>query len=324
MSISNAQYDAIMREYEELQRSSRYENEARKKEVYIRIPEYRQIERRIADIAMECAAKVFDGDKNAVGEMRKEIDALTKKQAVLLREAGFPEDYLVEKYECPDCKDTGYIDGVKCHCLKQRILGVLYKQSNLEEMLERENFSTLSYDYYDDSDLDMMKKIISDCKDYVEKFHESYENLLFYGNVGVGKTFLTNCMAKELIDRGNSVIYFTSIRLFDTLSKCVFGRDYDDEEEFRDIQNDLYSCDLLIIDDLGTENVNSFVASRLFDVLNERDIRRKSTVISTNLPIESIAERYSERNFSRIFGNYKVINPDISDIRVKKRRQVGL
>lgn len=324
MSISNSQYDAIMREYEELRRKSHYEAEAHKEEVYKRIPEYKEIEQKIADIAMESAAKYFDGDKQAILDMRSQMDALSKKKEELLAAAGYPKDYLLEKHQCQECQDTGYIEGNKCKCLRQKILKVLYKQSNVQEMLERENFSTLTYDYYDDADLDMMKAIIEDCKRYVDDFTNKYENIMLLGNVGVGKTFLTNCIAKELIDCGNSVIYFTSIRLFDTLSKCVFTKSFDDDEDDEDMQNDLYSCDLLIIDDLGTENVNSFVASRLFDILNERDIRRKSTIISTNLPLESIAERYSERNFSRIFGNYKVINPDISDIRIKKRRQVGL
>jgi len=324
MSISNSQYDSIMREYEKMRRVSHEEYLERKEEVYSRVPKYKEIEKLKADVAMESATCYLDGDKEAIRKMSSKMAQMNSEQEALLRDAGFPADYLVEKHECSDCNDTGYIDGQKCHCLRQRILKVLYRQSNVEQMLERENFSTLSYDYYDDADLDMMKSIIESCKDYVNDFDKTYENILLFGNVGVGKTFLTNCMAKELIDRGNSVIYFTSIRLFDTLSRCVFGRDYDDEDEGMNMQNDLYSCDLLIIDDLGTENVNSFVAARLFDILNERDIRRKSTIISTNLPIEAIAERYSERNFSRIFGNYKVINPDISDIRVKKRRQVGL
>lgn len=323
MSISNSQYDAIMREYEVLQESSRHTYEEHKQEVYELIPEYKEIDNQITDIALESAAKYFDGDKDAILKMKEEMESLEKKQAALLRQFAFPSDYLTLKHLCTDCNDTGYIDGKKCHCLTQRILKVLYKQSNIEDMLERENFDTLSYDYYDDADLDMMKSIIGECKRFANDFGKNYENILLYGDVGVGKTFLTNCIAKEVLLKGQSVIYFTSIRLFDTLSQSIFHKDYD-EEERSDIQSDLYTCDLLIIDDLGTENVSSFVQSRLFDILNERDIRNKSTIISTNLPIDIIKERYSERNFSRIFGNYKVLNPDINDIRIKKRRQSGI
>lgn len=321
MAISNSQFDAIMREYEKKRENSRHEMEAHKATVYAKIPEYKELEVKITDIALESAAKYFEGDKAAIEEMKKQMELITKRQEELLVANDFPIDYIKEKHVCPDCEDTGYINDKKCHCLRQEILKVLYKQSNIEEMLRRENFDTLEYDYYDDADLDMMKGIVSECKNFVKNFDDSYENILLFGNVGVGKTFLTNCITKELIESGHSVIYFTSIRLFDTLSESVFKRDYDEEDERDDVLDNVFSCDLLIIDDLGTENINSFVASRLFDILNERNIREKSTVISTNLTPDKIAERYSERNFSRIIGNYKPLNPDISDIRIKKRRR---
>lgn len=324
MSISNSQFDAIMRVYEQKRENSRHTLEEHKAEVYDLIPEYKEIDTRITDIALESATKYFDGDKDAIESMRRELSELTNKQKLLLKQFSFPDDYLEEHFECEDCKDTGYIDGnKKCHCLTKEILKVLYKQSNIEEILARENFDTLSYDYYDDADIDKMKNIIGQCKDFTIDFDNKYENIMLYGNVGVGKTFLTNCMAKELIDKGHSVIYFTSIRLFDTLSHGIFHRDEEDEE-YSDVLKDIFNCDLLIIDDLGTETINSFVASRLFDILNERDLRRKSTIISTNLPFESISDRYSERNFSRIFGSYKILNPNISDIRIKRRRYMGL
>ena len=317
MPLSGSQYDEIMREYERRRENSRHTLEEHKREVWEKIPEYKEIEIRITDLAMECAGKVFDGDKEAISKMKTEIDRLTIRQAKLLCENGFPEDFLTKKYDCADCRDTGYIDGVKCHCLKQRALELLYRQSNIEEVLKRENFDTLSYDYYSDDEKQRMQVIIDKCKSFVCDFDKSYENILLYGNVGVGKTFLTNCMANELIKSGHSVIYFTSIRLFDTLSQSIFN--YYEDETY-DIQKDIFTCDLLIIDDLGTESVNTFVASRLFDVLNERDLRRKSTIISTNLTLEAVNERYTERNFSRIFGNYTVLRPDVSDIRIKKRR----
>jgi DNA replication protein DnaC len=197
----------------------------------------------------------------------------------------------------------------------------MYRQSNIEEVLKRENFDTLSYDYYSDSESEKMRGIIRECRRFADDFGNRYENMLLYGNVGVGKTFLTNCMAKAILDRGYSVIYFTSMRLFDTLSRELFGYDEDDNP---DLQKDIFTCDLLIIDDLGTENVNSFVASRLFDILNERDLRRRSTIISTNLSFEDLGKRYTERNFSRIFGNYILLNPDVGDIRIKKKRSEGL
>ena len=318
MPLSRSQYDEIMHEYEQRRTRARQDAEEAKIKVREQIPEYADIEDRITDLAMECAGRVFEGDKTAVEKMKKEIGDLTLRQQELLKEHGFPADFLDEKYECSDCRDTGYTnEHTKCHCLKQAELRYMYRQSNIEEILQRENFDTLSFEYYTDSESERMKEIIEKCRRFADDFGKKYENILLYGDVGVGKTFLTNCMAKAILDKGYSVIYFTSMRLFDTLSRELFR--YDENESW-DVQKDIYTCDLLIIDDLGTESVNSFVASRLFDIINERDLRKKSTIISTNLSFEDIDGRYTERNFSRIFGNYIVLHPDVEDIRIRKRR----
>ncbi len=318
MALTQEQYDGIMREYEERRENSRHNAEEAKRIVIETIPEYAQIDKQITDIAMACAGRVLEGDAGAVSKMKEDIASLEKKQEQLLKEHGFADDYLEEKHICPDCNDTGYIDGrVKCHCLKQSVLSLLYRQSNIEDILQRENFNTLRYDYYTDAESEKMKGIIDECRRFADEFGQKYENILLYGNVGVGKTFLTNCMAKEILDKGHSVIYFTSMRLFDTLSRELFNYD---ENRAWDLQKYIFTCDLLIIDDLGTENVNAFVAARLFDILNERDLRRRSTIISTNLPFEELGSRYTERNFSRIFGNYNILNPDAGDIRIRKKR----
>ena len=318
MALTHTQYDEIMREYENKRERARHNAEEAKRKVEEAVPAYRETEDKITTLAVECAQKALDGEDGEVSQLKSEIASLTSKLSGMLTENGFPEDYLEERYECPDCKDTGYTDGTtKCHCLKQAILRYTYHQSNIEDILLRENFDTLRYDLYTDAECEKMKGVISECRRFVDDFGKKYENVLLYGNVGVGKTFLTNCMAKALLDEGYSVIYFTSIRLFDILSRGLYKYA---ESDAQDIQNDIFTCDLLIIDDLGTEGVNSFVAQRLFDILNERDLRRKSTIISTNLPFEEVKGRYTERNFSRIFGNYIVLHPDVQDIRIRKRR----
>lgn len=320
MAIGNVQYDAIMREYDEIRMNSHHLFEERKGEVYDFIPEYKTIDIKIADIAREAALSALNGDKSAMEELPGQITMFTKRKKELLAQFHFPEDYLEPIYLCPECKDTGYIDGQKCQCLRRRIIRAMYKQSNIEDILDEENFENLSYDYYSDSEVEGMRRIVEQCKNFVYDFDSKYENILLYGNVGVGKTYLTNCMAKALLDQGHSVIYFTSYQLFDTLSKYVFHRD-DEEMDIQSIHRDIFECDLLIIDDLGTENNNSFVSSQLFLILNERDKRKKSTIISTNLSLEDLNEEYSERSFSRIFGNYRMIKPDVADIRRKKRRE---
>ncbi|MCR5301270.1 MAG: ATP-binding protein [Lachnospiraceae bacterium] len=318
MALTQTQYEGLMRVYEERRDSARHTLEENRRTIRETIPGYRDIENRIADLAVKCSLSVLDGDDRTASKISDEIKELSSEQKKLLSESGFEEDFLEEKYVCRDCSDTGYLpSGEKCHCLKRAITRFMYRQSNIEEVLEKENFDTLRYDIYTDTEREKIQPIIDECRHFADDFGSVYRNILLYGNVGTGKTFLTNCIAKAVLDKGYSVIYFTSMRLFDTLSRVQFSYDY---EGFRDVQDDIFSCDLLIIDDLGTENVNSFVASRLFDIINERDLRKKSTVISTNLNFGELDARYTDRSFSRLFGSYTVLHPDVEDIRVRKRR----
>lgn len=319
MSLGNAQYDAIMRTYEERRIANRHLTEEHKSEVYDLIPAYKQLDIDLGNLSVEQGGKLIKGDQEALRVLREKIEVIRQQKQDLLREYGFPENYLDEVYTCKECKDTGYVDGRKCKCLQREIIRVLYAQSNIESVLEEENFDNLSYEYYNDSDVERMRQIVGECKAFVADFDNGYENLLLNGSVGVGKTYLTNCIAKELLESGHSVIYFTSFKLFDTLARYAF-RSQETGEDITAIHEDIFSCDLLIIDDLGTEMTNSFVSAQLFAILNERGIRKKSTIISTNLSLEALNEKYSERNFSRIFGSYKMIRIEIDDIRLTMKR----
>jgi DNA replication protein DnaC len=184
-------------------------------------------------------------------------------------------------------------------------------------MLKTENFSSLSYDYYEGENLEKFKKAVQICQNFIKSFDKDYRNLFFYGTVGTGKSFLSCCVAKELMDMGKLVIYFSASQLFDTLSKSTF--DKDSKEAVSGISDDIYNCDLLIIDDLGTELTNSFVASQLFSCLNNRHLRKKTTIINTNLSLGELRDRYSDRIFSRITSNYEVCKLTGRDIRVQKK-----
>ncbi len=318
MALTNSQYDTIFRNYESVQLQNRHLLEEHRNEVYDLIPEYRDIDSAISRLALEQGKKYILGDQKALSEMREEMSSLTAQKAKLLSDYGFPSTYLDPIYQCPDCKDTGYINGKKCHCLKQAVIQFLYTQSNIENVLAEENFDNFSYEYYNQSETVLMKHIVDECRDYIKTFDSDYRNLFFYGNVGVGKTFLTNCIAKELIESGHSVIYFTAFQLFDAIAKKTF-HSYNASEEIRDVHEHIFDCDLLIIDDLGTETINSFVSSQLFLILNERNLRKKSTIISTNLSLENLAKQYSERTFSRISGYYQIYKFEVEDIRLKKK-----
>ena len=319
MPLTNTQYDRIFRQYEEKQRQSRLEMQRRRDYVYEHLPKYRELEDETASLSVAQGKKLLFGDEAALEKLRKSLADLKKQKKQLLTEAGLSADYLEPIYSCPDCRDTGYIDREKCHCLRQAEISLLYEQSGLQEILANNNFSLLSYEYHSGEDLLHFEKAVENCKNFIKNFDSDYHNLFFYGTVGTGKSFLSGCVAKELMDLGHSVIYFGATGLFDLLSSTSF--DTKSREERQNTYSDLYQCDLLIIDDLGTELTNQFTASQLFSLLNERHIGRKATVISTNLSLRELQDRYSDRIFSRITSNFEVCKLTGADIRMYQKRQ---
>ena len=193
------------------------------------------------------------------------------------------------------------------------------------QVLDRENFSNLSFSYYDDSELipqigmtnaRYMRQVVGWCSDFVRDFGKKHENLLFTGSTGVGKTFLTNCIARELMDKYYSVIYLSASDLFEVFSRNKF--DYQPEDDMKDMYRYILDCDLLIIDDLGTELNNSFTSSQLFYCINERMNMKRSTIISTNLSLAMLRDSYTDRVTSRIMSGYTIIPLYGGDIRLLK------
>ncbi len=324
MGLSNTQYDEIMRGYDKRQLHNKYIHDQRVSNAYKSAPRLKEIDSEIASFSVKQAVKLMDKDSQALTTLKNQIADLKEERAAILSGLGYPPDFFEPIYSCCDCKDTGYINGEKCHCFKQAIINTVYSQSNIREILSRENFSTFSYDYFSDTDVDAntglscletMKRAVARCQNFITDFENKPKNLLLYGNTGVGKTFLSNCVAKELLDNGYSVIYFTAFQFFDILSKGVFQKDTDAIAAHQNI----FDCDLLIIDDLGTETSNAFTSSQLFLCVNERILRQKSTIISTNLGLSQIVDIYSERTLSRISSNYEIIKLFGDDIRIKKR-----
>lgn len=317
MSLTNSQYNAIIRSYEEKQRKARYLQEAHTEEVYAAIPEYEDLDRQVSSISIAQGRKLLSGDSDALVELKKQLKHLSEMKAELLKAHGFSADYLSPVYECPYCKDTGYIDNQKCSCFRRAEIELIYEQSHIKNLLKTDNFNNLSYDFYEGEDLERFQKAVIECQKFIKNFQSDYHNLFFYGTVGTGKSFLSSCIAKELIEQGQLVIYFSATQLFDALSKSNF--DKESKEAASGIYEDIYECDLLIIDDLGTELTNAFVSSQLFSCLNNRHLRKKSTIITTNLSLEELRDRYSDRIFSRITSNYGMCKLTGRDIRVTKK-----
>ena len=318
MALTNSQFNSILRGYEAAQNKNAQLHRERTEQVYAAIPEYEALEQEISRISVGCARRMLSGDEDALSQLHEQLARLRERKKSLLKEHHFPDDYLEPVYDCPDCKDTGYVNNEKCHCFKQQIITLLYEQSNLQELLRSENFSALSYDFYKNDDLIRFQNAVHTCRSFTAQFDTVYRNLFLYGTVGTGKSFLSCCVAKELLDSGHSVLYFSSVTLFESIAKNYFS--YKTKEELYNTYEDLYNCDLMIIDDLGTELTNDFVATQLFTLLSERHIRKKSTVISTNLSLEELSERYSDRIFSRITSNYELCKLTGADIRMQKKR----
>ena len=339
MALKKEQINHILRKYDEKQLKNHRELQDRENEIFSTIPAIRELEQELASNAVKATKQSLLGDNNALDELKTQNQGLKEAKIALLTANGYPADYLDLKYNCNDCKDTGYITNEiwpdeehillsknKCHCFKQAVVDLLYTQSGIQDAIARENFATFSYDYFSRSYIDESIGIssyenainaVSKCQTFIKNFDQQHENLLIYGNTGVGKTFLTNCIAKELLSSAHIVIYLTAFQLFDILEKRKFGKadeDYDLEEKFQGILN----CDLLIIDDLGTELTNSFINSQLYLVINERLLTKKSVIISTNLPLDDLSKHYSERIFSRIASNYIMVKMFGEDIRLKK------
>lgn len=324
MALSNTQYNTLIRRYEDRQLENQHVVSERIRSLYRQFPRLSQIDDSISSISLAQGKKLLEGDEDALADLKAQISALHAEKEQILLTHGYPKDYFEPPYVCPDCKDTGYIGSQKCHCFQQAAIDLVYTQSNIRQILEHENFQHFSYKYYSDSQVNPATKLsslatakqaVAACMDFIDTFDTDFKNLFFYGDTGTGKTFLSNCVAKELLDTGHSVIYFSSSSLFHIFEKNDFGRRDGPSEDYQNI----FDCDLLIIDDLGTELSNAFTASRLFLCLNERILRQKSTIISTNLGLRQLVDIYSERTFSRISSSYTMIKLFGNDIRIQKK-----
>lgn len=323
MALQNFQYDIIMREYSRRQSQVQHDLEERRKEAFIRVPRLLEIDQEVAALSARKARSLLLGESDTVEDLKKDVAALAQERRTLLRNNGFSDDYLEPHYFCPLCQDTGYVDGQKCSCFKKSEVELLYTQSNLKEILKKENFEHFSFDWYSDTmkneatgltARETAKRAYNTARNFVDDFDKRAQNLFLYGSTGVGKTFLSHCIASELLKTAHCVLYFSAFDLFDRLAQTAFSRksETDPGDDF------ILDCDLLIIDDLGTELTNSFVSSQLFLCINERISRRKSTIISTNLKLEDFSATYSERTFSRIASNYQMLKLIGKDIRIQK------
>lgn len=317
MPLTNNQYNSIMQQYEALRIRHRREQEEKLQKIYDNIPGYKELDEQTAAASVEFGRRIIFGEKLDKSLLESKLKDLADKKAELLKNSGYAFGYLDIEYKCKDCKDTGYIGNEKCHCFKQKIVETLYDKSNLRTLTQECNFENMTDIYYKDEDLIKFKGAKKAAEEFIDSFDTDYQNLFFYGTVGTGKSFMAISIANELLKKGNSVIYLSAIGLFELISEYAF--DFKNKSYLRAVYDDLYECDLLVIDDLGTEIMGNFVGKELFSLLEERGNRKKSTIITTNYSLEGIQTIYSDRIFSRITGNYKMLKLSGPDIRKEKK-----
>lgn len=314
---------------EELNKESERELDKLRRRVYDRLPRVAQIDRTIAQSFAEAAFAALDsGSANPEESLRnialKNLN-LQAERAELMSEAGFAPDCLDEKPRCEKCADRGFYGTKPCSCLME-----LYKEEQRLELsqllkLGEETFDSFNLDYYDTrpgkdgtSPRDNMETIYEICLQYARYFGREMENLFMTGGPGLGKTFLSTCIARVVSESGFSVVYDTAVNVFARFEEERFSRAYTDMDALRADLDRYMNCDLLILDDLGTEMTTSFTISALYDLVNTRLRTGKKTIINSNLSIEDIRRRYSVQIASRLQGEYTVLSFVGSDIRQRK------
>ena len=305
--------------------------EERKKDVYNQIPEIKNIDDEVTNIGLKLARLVLSNPFNRdeiLKESQIKMKELKERKEELLKQYKVPDWYLDVQYNCNTCNDRGFLqNGHKCNCLKQEIINDAYKMSNLSKVLHNQNFSTLDTSIFSKervpgsniSPYENILEIVAICELFIMNFDkDNGENLLFYGDTGLGKTFMCNCIAKELLDKGHLVIYQTAFKMFEIIEDYKFKNA--DSHISKDNYENLFDCDLLIIDDLGTELTNSFTNSELFNIINTRLLSGKKTIISTNLSPMQLGSEYAQRIFSRVFDRFKMVKFIGKDLRWENKR----
>lgn len=330
-------YDGrIMRRALQRFEQDRQEREARFQErretVLQRQPRLRQIDgelRSTMSRILSDALRHGTDPRPAVERLRQENLGLQREKRALLAELGLPEDALEETPTCPLCGDTGYRNGQVCRCLRKYY--AQEQQKELSRMLDlgNQSFDTFSLDWYPDrvepgqrrsAREHMEERVYNSCAEYAHSFGRKPANLLLFGAPGLGKTHLSAAIAREVSEQGRSVVYDTAAHVFERFEQQKFGRE-DGETVSSDVERVL-TCDLLILDDLGTEMTTAFVQSALYQIVNTRLMEKKSTIISTNLSPEKLAQRYSPQIASRIEGEYQLLPFVGEDIRKLKKQRL--
>ena len=308
--------------------------ERQRREIYAQLPRVAEIDRELkGTIYQIIAASLREGRDPApsIKVIRDKNLDLQAEKARLLTEHGWPADALDDRPACPKCGDTGWVGAAMCSCLRE-----LCAQEQIRELsklldLGEQSFDTFSLDLYSPlpwpgeelSPRENMEFILEVCSNYARKFGKFYfRNLFLTGAPGLGKTFLSACIARTVSEQGFSVVYDTAVNVFARFEEQKFARDREEAGEARDDTRRYLGCDLLILDDLGSEMTTPFVQSALYTLINSRLAADRRTVISSNLSMDQVRQRYTPQIASRLEGEYRVLPFYGEDIRLLRKGQL--
>lgn len=319
--------------YENNRNKKLEEVENKKEKLYKENPRFSQIDDELSTLSIQASKNLINSNNfEYLDKLRKQIEKLKKEKHDLLISITNDENYLKPNFDCLLCEDTGYVTNnyntQMCSCLKQKLFDMEYNKTNISNMANHTFDKFLSTVYSDKVDkekynsdvspkdnIEIIKKISMNFINNFDNYEE--KNLLFTGNTGLGKTFLSECIANELLKKGKNVLYQTAPVMLDSIINYRFGKDDGS------IYKSILDVDLLIIDDLGTESMNSMKFTELFNVINTRLLNQNNkitkTIISTNLSIQDLFKNYDERIVSRLIGNYNICRFYGDDIRLMKK-----
>ncbi len=308
-------YDEILKSYERLRMMRKRERLQRLKEVYAKDSVIEELDIKIQNTGAAAMMEILEKpteSKTISANMQKEIALLSKQRTERVLALGYSQDYTDMEYDCALCEDTGYVNGNICECLQLRATKAAKAKSDIAPLLHKQNFEKFDLSIFDEKNHTLVQENLTLAKEFVKNFGKENVSLLLYGDAGCGKTFLSSCIAHALLEKNVQVVYKSAVRLFADYLDYVFNRADMKEELLR-----VMDAQLLIIDDLGTEAVNQHTVSYLFQLINERAMRGKSTIISTNLSLKEIESIYSARISSRLFERYELVEFPLEDLRAK-------
>lgn len=324
MSFNRDNVSRVVDEFSDKRARAVEISDARRAEIHQKIPEIAEIDRALSMTGIrifEASRGGSDGIYERIRKLRDENQSLNKIRGEILVSFGYPEDYTDVKYECDLCADSGYAGLSMCACMRRAIIELSFESSGIGRLMEKQTFDTFDLDFYSGQDREIMTGTLDKTRKFADTFgssESSKKNILMIGHTGLGKTHLSTSIAKVVIENGYDVVYETSQNIFSDFEYQRFRSGYSDIE---DKTERYFECDLLIMDDLGTESSNAFTVSCLYNIVNTRLNHAKSMIINTNLSKEELSKRYADRITSRLFGEFAIMSFKGSDIRGQKLKR---